>query len=174
MKKSVIILTAVVYFVAIVTVAFLGFVAEIHNPPIFAEDIIMEFEDEPNFPEENYTFYYQYTPIYDVIYNPNFDSAVKGDDKYKYFIKFRGSEEFKLFYEDINLLELHTKPYSSEGECETQELQYYMADARKDFVSVDKKGGVKFKVYDDSGLEEVRVSTMDGTNKTIYIQITWK
>ena len=173
MKKSVIIITAIIYFVAIITVAFLGFVAEINNPPVFAEDIIMVFEDSETFPEEPYTFYYQYSPIYDVYYNGNADITQSNEEKYKYQIKFRGAEEFKLFFDEINALELNLHPWSSHGECETQELSYYMDTNRKQFVSVSNEGVVQFKVYDDDGLEEVLVSTRDGTNIKMFVQITW-
>lgn len=158
---------------AIITVAFLGFVAEINNPPIFAEDIIMVIPEEESFPEEPYTFYYQYSPIYDVTYNPNADINATNENKYKYQIKFRGSDEFKLFFNEINELELNTHPWSSHGECETQELSYYMNTSRQNFVSVNEEGIINFKIYDDNGLEEVLVSTRDGTNIKIFIQITW-
>lgn len=173
MKKSVIIITGLVYLLSIVLVAFLGFVAEIHNPPIFAEDIVMIIEDAENFPEEPYTFYYQFSPIYTVTYNPEADPAAEDDTRYSYVIEFVGDDEYKLFYDEINGLELNLHPYSPDGECENQSLSYYIDKNRQEFISVSKEGVVEFKVYDNDGSETIRVSTKDGTNIIKFIHIVW-
>ena len=173
MKKSVIIITALVYIIAIVLVAFLGFVAEIHNPPVYAEDIVMKIEEAPNFPDEPYTFYANGAPIYTITYNSEADTTATDNTKYKYLIKFKGADEFEYYYEQINRLELDLMPYSSQGECENLNLSYYIDKDRLDYITIDQTGVVEFKYYSSIGSEEVAVSTKDGTNITIYIKIYW-
>lgn len=173
MKKSVIIITALVYFIAIITVAFLGYVAEINNPPIYAEAIIMEIPNATKFPEEPYTFYANGAPIYTITYNSEVDVEATGNAKYTYLIKFKGADEFEYYYENINSLPLNLKPYSHEGECENQNLSYYIDKDRSDYIAVDNQGSVTFKYFSTIGSEEVIVSTKDGTNITIYLKLYW-
>lgn len=173
MKKSVIIITALVYLIAIVTVAFLGYVAEIHNPPILAEGIVMTIPNATNFPEEPYTFYANGAPIYTITYNSEADIEAKGNAKYTYLIKFNGADEFEYYFEKINELHLNLAPYSSKGECENQNLSYYIDKDRADYISVSTEGVVEFKQYSIIGSEEVAVSTKDGTNIRIYLKIYW-
>lgn len=173
MKKSVIIITALVYFIAIITVAFLGYVAEIHNPPIYAESIVMSIPNAPKFPEEPYTFYSNGAPIYTITYNSEADIEATDNNKYSYLIKFSGTDEFEYYFENINSLPLNLKPYSEKGECENQNLSYYIDKDRNKYITVDKDGTVEFKLFTNIGSEEVIVSTKDGTNITIYLKIYW-
>ena len=173
MKKSVIIITALVYFVAILTVAFLGYVAEINNPPIYAESIVMTIPDAPKFPGEPYVFYSNGAPIYTITYNSEANVEATDNTKYTYLIKFSGSDEFEYYYENINSLNLNLSPYSSKGECENKTLSYYIDKDRQEYVSVSKEGEVTFKHYSNIGSEEVIVSTKDGTNITIYVKLYW-
>ena len=173
MKKSVIIITALVYIIAIVTVAFLGYVAEIHNPPIYAESIVMTIPNATNFPEEPYTFYANGAPIYTITYNSEADASATDNTKYTYLIKFKGADEFEYYYESINQLQLNLAPYSSKGECENLNLSYYIDKDRFEYITVSNEGVVEFKHYSSIGSEEVAVSTKDGTNITIYLKIYW-
>ena len=173
MKKSVIIITAVIYFVAIITVAFLGYVAEIHNPPIYAESIVMVLDDAPNFPEEPYQYYSNGAPIYTVTYNSEADIEATDNNKYTYMIKFNGIDEFEYFFEADNKLNLHLMPYSSKGECENQTLSYHIDKDRADYVEVTDQGIVSFKVFSKIGSEEVAVTTKDGTDITIFVKLYW-
>lgn len=173
MKKSVIIITTLVYFIAIVTVAFLGYVAEIHNPPIYAESIVMTIPNAPDFPEEPYVFYANGAPIYTITYNPEADIEAEDKNKYAYTIKFMGADEFEYYYENINSLQLYLTPYSSKGECENMHLSYHIDSDRKDYITVSKDGEVQFKCFSNIGNEEVVVSTKDGTNITLYLKIYW-
>ena len=178
MKKSVIIITALIYIVAIIVVAFLGFVAEIHNPPIYAEDIVMvlpeeEVADFPNFPQEPYT-YINTRPIYDVVYNEdaNPDSEVE-EERYKYRFIFKSYSAAKWFFLNDNELKLNLKPYSSLGECENQGLKYSIAQSRKNSLEVTEDGIVKFKVDTQARDEDITVTTKDGTDISIHINIYW-
>ena len=176
MKKSVIIVTVLVYLVSIVVVAFLGYVAEIHNPPIYAEDIVMVINDEiyaPENEEDVYTYTSYGTPIYDILYNPEADTSATDSSKYKYRIKFRGYDEYEYFYDEIKDIKLNLKPYSSQGECENLNLSYYVDDARDDYIKVDTKGEVTLKKKLTIGNESIMVTTKDGTNIKIYINIYW-
>lgn len=173
MKKSVIIITAVIYFLSIVIVAFLGYVAEIHNPPIYAEDIVMAFDDFDAFPEEDYSYIGGGTDLYTVHFNAEYDSEAEDNTKFKYIIKFTDFDCFEYYFENINALPLNTKPYSQLGECEDQTLSYHIDKDRRKFVDVDKKGVVTFKEIAKVGSEQILVSTNDGTNIKIYVQIYW-
>ena len=173
MKKSVIIITTLVYFIAISIVAVLGYVAEIHNPPIFAESIVMVLNDAPNFPEEPYQYYSNGAPIYTITYNSEADIEATDNNKYTYLIKFNGIDEFEYYYESINAVDLHLMPYSSKGECENTSLSYHIDNDRADYVEVTKEGVVSFKVFSKIGSEEVAVSTKDGTDITIYVKLYW-
>lgn len=173
MKKSVIIITAAIYFIAIIVVAFLGYVAEIHNPPIYAESIVMVLDDAPNFPEEPYQYYSNGAPIYTITYNSEADIEATDNNKYAYMIKFLGVDEFEYYYENINKLDLHLTPYSSKGECENQTLSYHIDKDRADYVEVNSNGEVSFKKFSKIGSEEVAVATNDGTNINIYVKLYW-
>ena len=200
MKKSVIIITAVIYLLSIVVVAFLGYAAEIKNPPIYAEDIIMVLDDAENFPEEKYTFYYNGAAIYDVTLNPEWhkeessetssqestesqeellnDESTSSETQqdievYKYRIKFYGSEEFEYYQQNLKTLDLHVEAYSSRGEVENPSLSYYVDKDKADILTVDKKGVVTFNKAQEFGDYEVRVSTNDGSKKVIYVNIYW-
>ena len=173
MKKSVIIITAAIYFIAIIVVAFLGYVAEIHNPPIYAESIVMVLDDAPNFPEEPYQYYSNGAPIYTVTYNSEADIEATDNNKYTYMIKFNGIDEFEYFFETDNKLNLHLTPYSSKGECENQTLSYHIDKDRADYVEVTDQGIVSFKVFSKIGSEEVAVTTKDGTDITIFVKFYW-
>ena len=197
MKKSVIIITALIYLVSIVVVAFLGYAAEIKNPPIYAEDIIMVLDDAENFPEEKYTYYYNGAPIYDVLLNPEWhkeetsESINESNDEstseisslqakveddvevYKYRIKFYGSEEFEYFQENVGQLDLHVEAYSSRGEVENPNLSYYVDKDKADILTVNKEGVVTFNKAQEFGDYEVRVSTNDGSKIVIYVNIYW-
>jgi len=173
MKKSVIIVTAMIYLVSIVVVAFLGFVAEIHNPPIYAEAIVMTIDDEDtNFPEEPYT-YINGAEIYDITYNPNANPESEGIDKYTYRIVFKSSKAAGWYYRNENELNLHLSPYSSLGECENQHLSYYIEKNRRDSFEVSQEGVVTFKEELAARDETIAVTTKDGTDITIYINIYW-
>ena len=188
MKKSVIIITALIYLLSIVVVAFLGYAAEIKNPPIYAEDIIMVLDDAENFPEEKYTYYYNGAPIYDVALNPEWN---KGEDSestteesiqsliqqdvevYKYRIKFYGSEEFEYYQENLKTLKLNVEAYSPKGEVENPSLSYYIDKDKADILTVNKEGVVTFNKVQEFGDYEVRVSTNDGSKIVIYVNIYW-
>lgn len=173
MKKSVIIVTALVYLVSIIVVAFLGFVAEIHNPPIYAEAIVMEIADAENFPEQPYTYNLNGGDVYDVIYNPDADVEATDYNKYAYRIVFKSSAAAHYYYNNENALNLNLKPYSSLGECENQTLSYYIDKSKKDSLEVSKEGIVTFKTDLKARDEEIAVTTKDGTDITIYINIYW-
>ena len=174
MKKSVIIVTALIYLVSIVVVAFLGFVAEIHNPPIYAEAIVMTIDDEEsNFPEEPYTYYLNGGAVYDITYNPDADPEAEGIEKYTYRIVFRSVTAARYYYNNENELNLHLSPYSSLGECENQHLSYYIEKNRRDSFDVSQEGVVTFKEELAARDETIAVTTKDGTDITIYINIYW-
>ena len=176
MKKSVIIVTVLVYLISIVVVAFLGYVAEIHNPPLYAEDIVMVINDEIYAPETEadvYTYTAYGTPIYDIFYNPNADPNAEDSSRYRYQFKFRGYDEYEYYYDEINLIQMHLMPYSSKGECDNLNLSYYIDDSRDNYISVDTKGEVTLKKKLALGNESIMVSTKDGTNIKIYINIYW-
>ena len=174
MKKSVIIVTALVYLVSIVVVAFLGFVAEIHNPPIYAESIVMTIDDEESkFPDEPYTYYLNGGAVYDITYNPDANPEAEGVDKYTYRIIFKSSNAARFYYNNENELNLNLKPYSSLGECENQHLSYYIEKNRRDSFEVSQEGVVKFKEVLKARDETIAVTTKDVTDITIYINIYW-
>ncbi len=162
-----------IYLVSIVVVAFLGFVAEIHNPPIYAEAIVMTIEEEGvNFPEEPYT-YVNGSEIYTITYNPEANPESEGVDKYTYRIVFKSSKAAGWYYRNENELDLHLSPYSSLGECENQNLSYYIEKNRKDSFDVSQEGVVTFKEELTARDETIAVTTKDGTDITIYINIYW-
>ena len=173
MKKSVIIVTALVYLIAIVTVAFLGFIAEINNPPIYAEDIVMTIEDAENFPDTPYTYYLNGAAVYDVVYNPDANPESEDYDKYTYRIIFRSRNAARFYYQNENSLNLNLHPYSSLGECENQKLTYYVDKTTKKTLEVSEGGIVEFKQDLVARDDNITVSTKDGTDITIFVNIYW-
>ena len=173
MKKSVIIVTALVYLVSIIIVAFLGYVAEITNPPIYAEAIVMEIADAENFPEEPYTYNLNGGDVYTISYNPNADIESTDYNKYTYRIIFKSEAAAHYYYNNENELPLNLKPYSSLGECENQSLSYYIDKSRKDSLEISEEGIVTFKKDLIARDEEILVATQDGTDIKIYVNIYW-
>ena len=173
MKKSVIIITALTYLFAIVLVAILGFVAETKNPPIYAEDIVMVFDDQPNFPEQDYEYYSNGALIYTISYNAEYDNEAEDMQKYKYNLRFASDEAYEFFQTTEGSLQLKTIAYSSQGNVDNPTLSYYMDKDKAEYVKVDKEGKLEFLTTAELGFYEVRVSTTDSSNITIWISIYW-
>lgn len=176
MKKSVIIVTSLVYIIAIVVVAFLGYVAEIHNPDIFAEDIVMVLEDAEGFPETPYTYYSNLNgaALYQIYYNENDnpDSEIEAE-RYRYRFVFKSEAAARFFFDYENDLSLNLKPYSPIGECTDQTLTYSIPKNREHSIEVDKEGNVRFKLFTSIRDEDITVRTNDGTDISIHINIYW-
>ena len=176
MKKAAIIIGVVIYAISILVVTFLGYAAEIRNPPIFADDIVFA-EEVP----------YEYVVNGAVIYklkeaeNKQISGGNENEEatftQYRYEIEI---VEFEYLYEVLDgQMEVICKPISHQVDSETGEqkvpdvldLNYTVGNDK--LASVDSKGKVTFKQYLDLGHLDLVVSTKDTSNINIHIKISW-
>lgn len=168
MKKAAIILCAAIYAIAIIVVAFLGFQAEINNPPIYADDIVLVV-DCPYEVKENGTVIY-------TIKENNLEESAEGTKQYKYEVEIN---DFEFLYYVLDAkLSLKAKPISYKVDEETKEqkvpqeqgLNYYTSSQN---ATIDNEGNVTFTRYKDDGSVDFIISSIDGSNINIYIRIYW-
>lgn len=167
MKKAAIIVCAAIYVIAIIVVAFLGYQAEIHNPPVYADDIVL-VQPVPYERVENGT----------VIYTINEKADANADEgvahTYDVHIK-----EFEFFYYVMGAkMQIEAKPISFKVDEETgvqkepneKNLNYFVSDEK---LEVDSKGNFTFKVFEDDGSFDCLIMTKDGSNITVSLHIHW-
>ena len=172
MKKSVIILTALVYLLSIVIVAFLGYQAEVQNPPILAESIVLRFEGDDKFPELPHEHIENGAIIYEVRYNPEYNPESEVLlNRYPYIYDIKDYDY--LYYSVGGKLTLAAEPYSSKGEVSDKSLTYYVDKSKSDYIEVDQKGELTLKAETTSGFYEVLLSTNDGSAIKMTICIKW-
>lgn len=175
MKKAAIIIGVVIYALSILIVTFLGYAAEIRNPPIFADDIVFT-KDIP----------YEYvdgTVIYRIKEVENTQTSNGESDEETTFTQYRYEieiVEFEYLYEVLDgEMEVVFKPISYQVDPESGEqkipdvldLNYTVGNEK--LASVDNKGKIKFKQFLDLGHLDLVVSTKDTTNIHINIKISW-
>ena len=182
MKKAAIIVCAVIYALSIILVAFLGYKAEMKNPPIYADDIVLSFKT-PYQKIENGAIIYQIT---DAAPQPKIQAEEEDPEAtkkvYKYQVRIM---DFDYFY-NVCGGEINVKctPISNKVDPETNEqkvpdelgLNYSISD--KTIAKSSKEGVVKFNAGLDLdehsiGAIDLVVKTKDTSNITIYIQIFW-
>ena len=180
MKKAAIIVCAVIYALSIIIVAFLGYKAEMKNPPIYADDIVLSYP-VPYQKIENGAV------IYDVKQIPPQKKTEEEDPEvtkkeYKYKVRIY---DFEYFYTECGgSINTACKPISFKVDPETNEekipdelgLNYSISD--KKIAKVSKEGQIKFNDgldLDEHSLGSIDlvVKTKDTSNITIYIQIYW-
>lgn len=175
MKKAAIIVCAAIYALAIIVVAFLGYQAEIKNPPVFADDIVLVHETLPYNHIENGVVVYQIKEVPKEKSEPTTEDE-PGKKVYKYEVEIF---DFEYVYEVLNAqIQVKAKPISFKVDEETGEvkepdeknLSYTISS--KD-VKVNKEGIVTFLEYDDHGSYDLLIKTIDTSNITIYIRIYW-
>lgn len=183
MKKVFIIITAVVYALAIIVVAFLGYQAEINHPPVYADDVVL-VQETPYQCFENGVLIYS---IIEVDQSRNNGGAQIANDestsnpeiitpRYKVRIY-----DFEFLYECMDAsINLKCKPISFEvdeegkpREPKNQTVSYTVSKNDSSYVSVDAEGTVKFKEPLDIGSFNLAVSSNDGTKIVTYINIYW-
>ena len=167
MKKAAIIVCAAIYVIAIIVVAFLGYQAEIHNPPVYADDIVL-VQPVPYQRIENGTVIYTITEKTEVTNEDGVSHA------YDVHIK-----EFEFLYYVMDAkLQVEAKPISFKVDEETgvqkepneKNLNYFVSD---DKLEVDNKGNFKFKQFEDDGSFDCFIMTKDGSNITVSLHIHW-
>lgn len=180
MKKAAIIVSAVIYVLSIIVVAFLGYKAEMKNPPVYADDVVLSFP-VPYQKIENGAI------IYEVRNAPQVNKVQDVDPEetpkvYKYQIRIY---DFEYFYTVCGgQINAKCTPISNKVDPETNEqkipdelgLNYSIYD--KKIAKVDKEGVVQFNEGLDLdehalGSIDLMVKTKDTSNITIYIQIYW-
>lgn len=168
MKKAAIILCAAVYAIAIIVVAFLGYQAEIKNPPVYADDIVL-VQEVPYEKKENGTVIYTIKQV---------PAANEGEEanKYKYEVEIK---DFEFLYYVLDAkLSIQAKPVSFKVNEETKEqlvpdekkVNYFTSSS---LASIDEEGNVTFSKYKDDGSIDFVISTVDGSNINIYVRIYW-
>lgn len=167
MKKAAIIVSAVIYVIAILIVAFLGYEAEIKNPPVYADEIVMKV-DTP------YEHYGNGVLIYTITRSKLEEDPE--EQKYTYDVEIN---DFEFLYYVLGAeIDLGCKPISHKIDENTGErlepkeqgLNYYCSSKQ---VTVTEEGKVTFLVEKDDGSYDLVVSTKDGSNISIYIHIYW-
>ena len=182
MKKAAIIVSAVIYALSIIIVAFLGYKAEMKNPPVYADDIVMSCP-VPFQKIENGAIIYEIRNAPEQKKMPQEEEDPDTTSKvYKYQIQIL---DFEYFYtvcgREINAA---CTPISNKVDPETQEkkipdelgLNYSISDKKIAKVSTD--GNIRFNEGLDLdehslGAIDLVVKTKDTSNITIYIQIYW-
>lgn len=181
MKKAAIIVCAVIYALSIIIVAFLGYKAEMKNPPIYADEIVMSFK-VPYQKIENGAVIYEIKEHIEQNKTENNDNPEATQKVYKYDILINDFEYFyTIFGGEINAA---CKPISYKVDEETNTpkvpdelgLNYSISD--KKIAKVSKEGVIQFNESldleeHDLGLFDLIVKTKDTSNLTIYIRIYW-
>lgn len=174
MKKAAIIVGIIIYALSIIIVTFLGYAAEIKNPPIFADDIIFA-EEVP----------YEYVVNGAVVYklktseNKHISSEQQNSSliTYRYEIDI---VEFEYLFEVLDgKMKVPCKPISYKTDEETGEqkipdvldLNYISSDEK--MATIDNQGNMTFKQNPDIGQLDLVVSTKDTSGIKIYIKISW-
>lgn len=172
MKKAAIIICAAVYAISIIIVTFLGYQAEIRNPPIYADEIVFAY-DTP------YQYVYNGAVIYTVTKAERVERSEEEKDlvEYKYNVKIN---EFEYLYEIMGgEMTLPCKPISYKVDSETGEtkvpdnLNLSYNSGNEKIAEVDNEGKLVFKTYKDNGQLNLFVLTKDTSNLKIYFNIYW-
>lgn len=170
MKKAAIIICAAIYAISIIVVAFLGYQAEMRNPPIFADEIVFVHETP-------YKELYNGAVIYTVTDSVTPEEEDEGTISYKYDVKIN---EFEFVYYVMGgEISLPFKPISYKVDSETGEQKVpddlglnYTSGTEK-LAEVNNEGKITFKKYQDLGQLNLVVQTTDTSNLKIYINIYW-
>jgi len=180
MKKAAIIVSAVIYALSIIIVAFLGYKAEMKNPPVYADDIVLSFP-VPYKKIDNGAVIYEITE-----FGPSKQTEAKDSEEtkkdYKYKVRIYDFEYFYTLLDgEINAA---CTPISYKVDAETGEqkvpeelgLNYSISD--KKIATVNKTGQIKFNEgldLDEHALGSIDlvVKTKDTSNITIFLQIYW-
>lgn len=171
MKKIAIVICSVIYFMAIVIVAFLGFKAEVQNPPFYTEDIVLAYEC----PHEEYD---NGTVIFSVTENENYREELLDETSevvYKYTVHI---EDFEFIYYaldgEIKIPAIPTTfRYDDEGnniKPTVMDLSYNVAS---DIITCSGDGTIKFTEYLSHGVYTMMIKSKDGSNKSIFVRIYW-
>lgn len=174
MRKAAVIICAAIYAISIIIVTFLGYRAEVRNPPIFADEIVFSQEIP-------YKCVVNGAVIYTIKEAEN--SHISNDEDtsssivYKYDLNIL---EFEYIYKVLGgEMDVVCKPISYKTDAETGEqkqpdvltLNYMIGNDK--VASVNKDGKITFKQFKEIGHLDLIVSTSDTTNLKIYINITW-
>lgn len=170
MKKAAIIICAAIYAISIIVVAFLGYQAEMRNPPIFADEIVFVHETP-------YKELYNGAVIYTVTEAEDVEEETDDVIEYKYDVRIN---EFEFVYNVLGgEISLPFKPISYKTDSETgeqkipDELGLNYTSGTDKVAEVNNEGKITFKQYLDYGQLNLIVQTKDTSNLKIYINIYW-
>ena len=174
MKKAAIIIGVIIYALSIIVVTFLGYAAEIKNPPVFADDIVFA-EEVP----------YEYVVNGAVVYKLKAaqNKHIKEEEENTSLITYRYEIEIVEFEYLIEVLDgemdVICKPISYKVDEETgvqktpEVLDLNYTSGNEKLAVVNNKGRLTFKQNPDLGQLDLVVSTKDTTNIKIFIKISW-
>ena len=175
MKKTAIIIAAVIYALAIVVVAFLGFRAEILGQPVYCDDIVLDFE----LPDKHWA---QGMIIYQIeelppAPTPAEDEIDEDEIVYSYKVVIN---DYKYFLDHMGSLSIKAKGISNKKDSDGNQLTpddpsitYYIPDSRKDIATIDEEGTITFHSYKRAFSMYAQLSTNDSSNIKKYVEITW-
>lgn len=176
MKKAAIIVCAAIYALAIIIVAFLGYQAEVRNPPIYADDVVLVYDKLPYDHIENGLIVYEIREVPALASGDSTDEDEHAKKVYKYEVEIF---DFEYVYEVLNAqIQVQAKPISFKVDEETGEVKQpdeknlsYTVNSKD--VKVNKEGIVTFNEYDDHCSYDLLIKTIDTSNITIYVRIYW-
>ncbi len=174
MKKTAIVIAAVIYALAIVVVAFLGFRAEILGQPVYCDDIVLDFE----LPQKEWAqgmVIYEITEVPQV--EPSEEEFDEDDIQYSWNVQINN---YKYFYDNIGQLSIKAKGVSNKKDSDGNPLTpddpsitYYIPESRASVATIDESGMISFHSYKRAFTLTAQLKTNDSTNITKYVQITW-
>lgn len=178
MKKASIIICAAIYALAIIVVAFLGYAAEIQNPPVYADDIVL-LTKTPYEHVENGALIYTITENKPKNEEVEETSVTSVDEEPETFYKYDVHIwDFEYLFEVMEgKISIAAKPISfkvdDEGkqkEPEKKELGYTTASPN---ATIDNNGLVTFNKYKSDGTCICTISSKDVSKIKIFVNIYW-
>lgn len=177
MKKAAIIICAAIYALSIIVIAFLGYKAEIKNPPIYADDIVMSYEVP-------YQCVQNGAVVYEVTNSAPPKKLIDEDAPtrtYKYDVRIFDFEYFYMVFGGV--INVSCKPISYQVDENNNPkvpdelgLNYSISDKTIAKVSTDGivtfNEGLNVMEYTLGSLDLI-VKTRDTSNITIHLQIYW-
>ena len=187
MKKSLIVIVSAVYFIAIILVAFLGFVAEANNAVVYADEVRLIFTKEmgySNIQEHSADFVYNGAVIYTVrentTYDPEYgkeDDELDIDKKYKYVFTFQEDAYTDIFFPLLKEIQLNAVPisYQEGAEVTDKRIGYNVPKNYAKALSVDENGKVTFLLDTTTYICDMLLRSLDGgsANTETRIIFVW-
>ena len=187
MKKSLIVIVSAVYFVAIIIVAFLGFVAEANNSVVYADEVRLVFTKEAgysNIQEHSAEYVFNGAVIYTVTENVEYDPEYGKEEGeidinklYKYVFKFEQDAYEDIFFPYIKNIQLVANAISYEEgkEVTDKSIGYYIPQNYEEDLSVTDDGLVTFLLDASAYICDMSLRSLDGgsANTEVRIRFDW-